>query len=328
MGETTTAEIYTPDEIEAIRTQLRSAMEVEGLSIKDVARFADIKYTTLHAWLADKYEGRNDRQAELVHKWLEARLVAGKTRAQVPPPPDFVMTKTAEDFFSAFQIAQYLPDMVMITGAPGVGKTMAADSYTSQTPNVWKVTAQPCHSTVRMFLDALSFTMGLGVVSSSERISRQIVHRLSGSGGLVIVDEVQHLPTPVLDQLRQFHDLAKVGLALVGNEHTVNRFDGFSRNAHHAQLSSRVGARVKRGKPLMKDIEILVDRWNVTGEAERKLLRVIGQKPGALRGLTKCLQMALRLASVQGGGPLTEANILMAWQQLGNDLNGDMGARA
>lgn len=319
MGETTTAEIYTPDEIEAIRAQLRAVMDAEGLTIKDVARAADIKYTTLHAWLGDKYEGRNDRQAEAVKKWLEARVVMNKTRALVAPPPSFVMTKSAEDFFSAFQVAQYLPDMVMITGAPGVGKTMAADSYACQTPNVWKVTAQPCHSTVRMFLDALSFALGLGIVSSSERISRQIVHRLSGSGGLVIVDEVQHLPTPVLDQLRQFHDMAKIGLALVGNEHTVSRFDGFSRNAHHAQLSSRVGARVKRAKPLLKDIDILVDRWNVSGDAERKLLRAIGMKPGALRGLTKCLQMAMRLAAVQGASELTEANILMAWQQLGND---------
>ena len=327
MGETTTAEIYTPDEIDAIRARLRAVMEAEGTTMKDVSRLADIKYTTLHAWLADKYEGRNDRQAEVIEKWLEARLVAAKTRALVPPPPDFVMTRSAEDFYALFQTAQYLPDMVMITGAPGVGKTMASDAYANQTPNVWKVTAQPCHSTVRMFLDALSHALGLGVVASSERISRQIVHRLSGSGGLVIVDEAQHLTSQVLDQMRTFHDLAKIGIALVGNEHVVTRIDGFSRSKDFAQLHSRVGARVRRARPLLKDIDMLVDRWDVAGEPERKLLRTIGMKPGALRGMTKCLQMALRLASVQGAGALTEANILMAWQQLGNEPTG-LGGRA
>lgn len=319
MGETTTARVYTPEQVDEIRAKLRAVLEAEGITITDVSRLSGINYTTLHAWNAGSYAGRNDVQAEKVERWLNTRAMAVQTRALVPPPPEFILTRSAEDFIGLFQLAQHLPDMVMITGAPGLGKTMAANAYQSQASNVFLITAQPCHSTVRMFLDAVAHALGLLNVSSSERIARQIVHKLSGIQGLLIIDEAQHLSSQVMDQLRSFHDLAEVGIALVGNEHVTTRIDGFSRSTQYAQLHSRIGARVRRAKPLMKDIDTLVARWEIAGEAERKLLRVIGQKPGALRGLTKCLRMALRLASVQGGSALTEANILMAWQQLGNE---------
>jgi len=319
MGETTTARVYAPEQVEEIRVKLRRVLDTEGITITDVSRQSGMAYTTLHAWHSGNYAGRDDLQAEKVKKWLDTRAMAVQTRALVPPPPEFIVTKSAEDFIGLFQLAQHLPDMVMITGAPGVGKTMAANAYLARASNVFLITAQPCHSTVRMFLDAVAHALGLGVVSTSERIARQIVHKLTGIQGLLIIDEAQHLSSPVMDQLRSFHDLAEFGIALVGNEHVVTRIDGFSRSTQYAQLHSRIGARVRRSKPLMKDIDLLVSRWEVAGEAERKLLRVIGQKPGALRGLTKCLRMALRLASVQGGSALTEENILMAWQQLGNE---------
>ena len=322
MGETTTPILYSGQQIDAIRERLKAVMDTEELRPQEVSRLADMGYATLVAWLSGKYIGRQDLQAQKIEKWLESRTIASRTRSAVKAPSEFVLTKSAGDYFALFQTAQYLPDFVMITGAPGVGKTMAAKAYAAQTPNVFLATAEPCHRTVRMFLDTLCHVLGLGAASGGEKASRQITHRLKGTGGLLIIDEAQHLSSEIMDQVRTLHDRAEVGVALLGNERVVTRIDGFARDTQYAQLHSRVGARLRRAKPLVADIDALVAQWGIEGEAEKRLLRVLGQKPGGLRGMNKCLRLAMLLAQ---GEPIQDSNIMAAWGQLGNEVSAVRG---
>ncbi len=312
----TTALSVSAEEQEAIRAQIRAVMADEDLSMTDVARGAAIPYGTFSSWMGATYNGRGDRVGAQAKRWIEARKIQQETRALAPSAPGFLMTPSAEAFQNVFAHAQHMVDLAVITGGPGVGKTMAAQAYRARTPNVWLMTAEPCFATPRMLLDDVSETLGIPREYTAQMASRAVVRKLRDSGALLIVDEAQHLSTAALDQLRTIHDLAHVGVVLVGNETIYARLEGGTRTAAFAQLFSRVGFRLPRGaKPLAKDVDVLLDAWGVQSTPERKLLHTIARKPGALRGMTKTLRMAHMMAAAEHV-PLADNHILVAYRQL------------
>ncbi len=254
----------------------------------------------------------------MAEKWLTSRVARRRARSLLPKAPDFVLTKSAIDFFGVFEHAQYTPDLAVISGGPGAGKTFACEAYRERTPNVWLLTAEPCLSSIRMLLTLLADVLGVAETRSTERLSRAIIGRVQATGGLLIVDEAQNLTTELLEQLRTVFDTGAIGITFVGDETVHARLEGLNRTAKYARLFSRVGMRLQRPVPAKRDIELLMDAWGVEGAPERRLLLAIARKPGALRGMTRCLRMAHMLAGAAGAEGVTEEHLLMAWQNLGN----------
>jgi DNA transposition AAA+ family ATPase len=307
-----------PAEYDAIRAAVRAAASADGITMTAVAKQAGVPYGTFSSWLGGTYAGRNDLLAEKALTWLDSREARASTRISLPAVPSFVATASATAFLGVLNHAQHMPDLVVIAGGAGVGKTTACNAYKAQSPNVWIITAQPCYSTVRMLLEALTEALEIAEKFSAQRISSAIMRKLTGSGGLLIVDEAQHLSSQSLDQLRTIHDIAGIGVALVGNETVFTRFGGLGHTPQYAQLFSRVGVRLTRKAALRADIEKLLDVWKIEGKRERDLLTAIARKPGALRGMTKTLRMAFGLAAASGLERPAEEHVLAAWSQLGN----------
>jgi len=311
-------ETPAPDQQEATRAAVRAAIEADGITMTAAAKQAGVAYGTFSSWMGGTYAGRTGRVAEMAQKWLDGRAARAATRVALPPVPGFVATRSAEAFFGMLSHAQHMPDMVVIAGGAGVGKTTACEAFRGRSPSVWIMTAEPCHSTVRMVLDALADALEVTERYSAQKVSAAIVRKLIGTGGLLIVDEAQHLSSQALDQLRTVHDKAKIGVALVGNETVFTRFEGVHRTAQYAQLFRRIGAKLTRPAPWKADVEALLDAWKIEGAAERKLLQVIARKPGALGGMSKTLRMAFGLAAASGLARPGEEHLLGAWSQLGN----------
>src|ERR1035437_1267786 len=53
-----------------------------------------------------------------------------------------------------------------------------------------------------------------------------------GTGGLLVIDEAQHLSVAALDQIRSIHDATDLGIALVGNQQVYARLTGGNRAAY------------------------------------------------------------------------------------------------
>lgn len=322
-----TTPMMTPEEEEAIRADVRALMAAETLTMKDIARACGVAYGTFSSWMGGTYQGRTHHVAAEARRGLDAHRTKARTRAMAPAAPGFVPTATAEMFLGGLEHAQHMAELVVITGGPGVGKTTAAREYRVRNPNVWLMTAEPVHATPRALLDDLADAVGIDARGmSGQRLSRAITIKLRGTGGLLIIDEAQHLTSQTLDQLRSLHDLAGLGIALLGNETVYARLEGGTRAAHYAQLFSRVGMRLTRVRPVQADVAALLDAWGVAGAAERALLKQIAAKPGALRGLTKVLRIAHMLAGAKGEPALTVALIRMAWSQYSSRDTIDDGA--
>jgi DNA transposition AAA+ family ATPase len=293
-------------------------LAAEGKAMAWAAKEAGISYATFAAWMAGTYQGRNEGVLAKVRIWLDARRTKQSIRAVMPKAPGFVETVTAEAIIGVLEHAQHAPDLVVITGASGIGKSMACEAYKSRAPSVWQVTCEPVTISPRKVLGLIIETFGAGDKYPGGRMSGAIVSKMRGSGGLLIVDEAQHLSSAALDQLRTIHDLAGVGVALVGNPTIYSRLEGDGRQAQFAQLYSRVGMRLDRKAVLKRDIDALLDAWRVEGVAERKLLHAITRKPGALRSMRQVLRLAFMRAAGDGRDVVQASDIAASWQQITN----------
>ena len=308
-------EDFGEERLADLRHRVAAAMQAEQLSAASVAREAGIGGSTFPAWLKNSYAGNNAAIGLQAQRWLTSRLARARTKSMLRTPPSFTWTPSAKVFVAVLEHAQFAPDLSVIVGAPGIGKTAASRQYREQNSNVWMLTCEPSGGSPRLMLENLAEAVGVAAAGASgHRVSKEIVRRITRSGGLILVDEAQHLSSQSLDQLRTIHDLSEIGVALVGNPQVFGRLEGGAHREHFAQLYSRVGMRVSRPAAQRGDIDALLDAWGLEDKRVRASCHVIARRGGMLRTMTKVLQQAFQRAQ---GDALTEDHVLDAAQQLG-----------
>ena len=297
-----------------LRVAIQAEMEREGLSVRDAAPQMEMGYSTLSAYLADKYQGSLANLNEKAAKWLDARRRGRNLRTR-RRAPDYLETPPSLAFEDVFAHAKGTPDVGMVTGGAGVGKTLAATEYRRRSNNVWIMTADTSMRSPTAILRKLS-----KIVESTERrgllVLDSIVERVEGTAGLIIIDEAQNLATESIDLLRTIHDRAEIGIVFMGNEPLRDRIEGMGRQASHAQIFSRIGMRRKRDKPQVKDVMMILDGWGISGKPLRDLCRYIAMQPGGLRGMNKTLTYAHTLAAANDRDAVTADDVNRAWRDL------------
>ncbi|EFH11606.1 AAA family ATPase [Pseudoroseomonas cervicalis] len=316
MSEHISERASTPEGQAEIRAEANSLLVSENMSLQDAARASSIPAGTLGPWLKGQYAGRNDRVATNVERWMKSRHTQEAARMVLPKDPGFVMTPSAEEYFSALTHAKIMPDMTLIAGSPGVGKTYALEEYRKRTPNVFMLTASPAMTTPRLVLDELRDTLGIDERYSAQKVEKAVMKALHGTGGLILIDEANHLTSQALDQIRSIHDQTKVGVAFAGNEKVYSRLEGGSRSVDYAQIYSRLGMRIRKVRPTPGDIDAVLNAWKVEDQQSRRVLHVIGKRPGALRNVVKTLKLAHIRASGDGLTEISAPMLDWAWSRL------------
>lgn len=319
-------ESMTPEEIEALRAEVRQIIDNEGVNQRVISEETGIAYGTLTPWVGGTYRGDNARIAGAVRRWLETRKERSRTRATLPTAPEFVPTQSALKFLDVLAYAQAAPDFAVIVGGAGIGKTTTIEHYKARNSNVFVVTAEPVLSSPNNMLSAIADAVGINE-GRQVYFSRAITAKLKSAAALIVIDEAQHLSSQALDQLRAIHDKAGVGIVVVGNESVYSRLQGTERDARFAQLFSRVGMRITQPKSRARDICALIEAWRITDEKVKALLKVIAAKPGALRLMTKVIRLATMIAAGDDAPAITEAHVRRAWTQLSSmPLDGEAAA--
>ena len=146
--------------MDALRVQVRKALDAHKLSIKQASNSSGVAHSTLSAWLNDTYKGNNTPIAEAMGRWVEALSARERMRAAAPIVPGFILTYTAKRLMAVLESAQYEVDMGLVAGNAGVGKTMAIEAYAAQNNNVWFITADPTMTSPSAVLDELIYAIG------------------------------------------------------------------------------------------------------------------------------------------------------------------------
>lgn len=306
---------FTDAELEQIRTDLKTIKD-SNITWERISRESGIPQGTISQFATSKYAGDNQKLAGRIQMWLFSRSEKEAQSRKLRREPEFQNTPTAQKFTEILRFAHTLPDIVVIAGVPGVGKTSALKNYAANNANVYMATMKPSTSSVNTMLNTLARAMGVHERSQS-KLSGAIGARIEDAGALIIVDEAQHLSSAALDELRSFHDQYGTGLALVGNTAIYTQLEGGGRQTSFAQLFSRIGMRITQAKPVQEDVCMLLDAWEVPDNL-RRTLKAIAAKPGALRVLNKTLTLAYMLAAGSDNG-ITEAHVKAAYERLSTE---------
>lgn len=296
--------------------KIKQLLEEKGMTQAEIARQTGISAGALSAYLNGSYAGNQ----ESIKHALERFLVAQEKKTAVfVEAPQFIEIPTAKKVFAALDMAKILPTMVTVYGASGVGKTKACQEYKKLNKNVWLITASPARATISAILYELALEIGINdAPRRKDRLSRMITKKLTGTQGLVIIDESDHLPYDALEELRIIQEEAEVGFALIGNDKVYTRIQGGVNQAHeYARLWSRIGNHCGLKASTKGDIKAIASAWglDINDKDLMTVLFDIGGKAGGLRALTQYLRLAGMTAKGQGTA-MTLDLILQAKQQM------------
>ena len=214
---------------------------------------------------------------------------------KLPAGPGWVDTPSSRRIFAALACAREDGEIAVIHGGTGVGKTMTAERYRSESKNVWIAGMSQAKNRLRPMLEEVMRACGLAHVhGSAYRMEREIVEKIRQSRdwedevsrGLLVIDEAQHLDHPQIEELRTLHDESGCGLALLGND----AFGARIQLPEFAALASRVDARVHLEAAADADVAALLDAWGVGGAKALGQALAFAAPPRGLRGLARALQ--------------------------------------
>jgi len=304
----------------------RLILEDDALNQQVVSNQSGVGKTVLSLWLNDNYSGDNQGVEAKLRDWLQKRDEGARAAAANPVPedPPFYNTPTATQvIWPILQYAQMRGSLALIYGGAGVCKSSTTAEYKRRMPNVWSVQATPATSRLSPFLNLVANELSLTLISSKPAIVEQaIVEKLTGTKGLLIIDDAQFLTIETLYQAAWLRERASFGIVFMGNE-----FIHGSMQKGFAQLYSRVGKRRKLSRPTRGDLVACLDAWEshqglppgtlrrdiedfFWGKGEGKLGPV--RQDGGLRNVSETLALAVFLA--QGAGQSVELkHVRAAW---------------
>ncbi|EON1604790.1 AAA family ATPase [Escherichia coli] len=303
--------------ISNIRAGLRTLVENEETTFKQIALESGLSTGTISSFINDKYNGDNERVSQILQRWLEKYHAV----AELPEPPRFVETQTVKQIWTSMRFASLTESIAVVCGNPGVGKTEAAREYRRTNNNVWMITITPSCASVLECLTELAFELGMNDAPRRKGpLSRALRRRLEGTQGLVIIDEADHLGAEVLEELRLLQESTRIGLVLMGNHRVYSNMTGGNRTVEFARLFSRIAKRTAINKTKKADVKAIADAWQINGEKELELLQQIAQKPGALRILNHSLRLAAMTAHGKGER-VNEDYLRQAFRELDLDVD-------
>lgn len=304
-----------PVDVEEQRGWLMAHKEQTGASWPMLAQQTGIPNGTISQFGPGTYKGNNDEIARKIYRYRQHLAAQAEIDAEAPAIPGYVDTPTSHRILSLLKWA-HRGRIVVAAMGPGTSKTFTARHYQASVTNVWMVTMTPSTASMNNMQIELLAVMGeRDAHGSSQTLSRRIKERINNSGGLILIDEAQHLSEKALEEIRSWYDATGTGIALIGNEMVIGRLEGGARKAAYAQLFSRVGMRHIQNLPLAEDARVIAGAWGVEDAKQIAFITQKAMMPGGLRGITMMLELATMIAASESRA-LQLTHLGDAWTQL------------
>ncbi|ACL05265.1 B transposition protein domain protein [Desulfatibacillum aliphaticivorans] len=302
---------------EKLREQVKTLL-AEGVTQTQIAKEIDMSPSAINGWVKGSYQGDNEKLEAKIEQWLAGREERKQVTSALPAKPDFLELEVAQKITHLLSYTQMTANIGVVYGPPGVGKSKALWKYAKDRPNVWIVTGRPSIKCVASFLVEIARKMKIARVNKrAAMLTDELIFKLKGTGGLIIVDEAQHLTAQTLEELRCIKDCAEIGVVLAGNEYVYARLAGDG-TAVFAQFFSRIGRKLRLKKPSENDIKAICQAMGVTEPMAQKYCVEIAHKPEAMRGMIETIQVAALFAN-GAGQELGLKHIKAAWKDREQD---------
>lgn len=281
--------------------QIKHIIDNGEISQAKLAKEIGITSGALSSHLNGKYQGDVEKINTALESWLEQR---NERQNRLMIAPDFIETETAAEVMKGMRYAHLLGTITTVYGASGVGKTTSAREYQRRNPNVWIITASPSRATLSETLYEMALELGINDAPKRKgTLSRLIVKKLTDTKGLFVIDEADHLPYDVLEEIRLIQEQCQIGFVLIGNDKVYNRMRGGAHQSHElARLWSRVAKHNSIKQCTENDVIAIADAWQLDS-GNKKLIQMLNdicKHGGGLRILTQILRLAWVSAKSEG----------------------------
>ncbi|MEM6334521.1 MAG: AAA family ATPase [Planctomycetota bacterium] len=323
----------TDEQIAQVRDDFARVLDLPGVTADRIGQALGEGYSANTLVKLLEFESRESsklRDPDRIARGVNAFLELIGQRAEGRLPRGFVKTAVAERMLTVIERTAILGFISVITGPPGVGKTMAIDVARSIVPGSVVLRIRATTKTPSAFIHALAAKLRLyGTKTSSAIAEAKVIEHLAGTGRLLILDEANRLPPAALEVVRDLHDEAGVGVVLVG---TVEMLDTIDCEDIFGQLSSRIGMRYDvtpdaargpddGGRPLYTPDEVervfMSSKVRLTGDGLSMLTR-ISNLPG-LGGLRLASKVVYLATGVAGDEPIDARLLRRALRKIQGD---------
>jgi len=281
-----------------------------GISVTRIANETGLMAAQIEAWANDPAAFRDAHRvigqpslAESIESAIETRFA--ELDAERKANPARIETSVMLKAMNAFSMARGAIALVDFTAPSGAGKSEAIAEYVARCRReegfscpIWVVELDEYSLSSKAVLTMIAEKMkGVIQTGSEHELARRIETYTEGKGGLLIVDEAQHLGDAqninglkIINGLRRFVDRKLFGIALVNNGEIYRRVQA----GKHAQLASRMAAwRVEVGGVTDDDVDRVMAAWGVSGRREREYCIKAAAREGCLRAFTEVFRSAL-----------------------------------
>ena len=278
--------------IEATNQFLEENTEV---SQEKLAKMAGISGSSLSAFLKGQYAGRAENVAKKVQQVLDDEA-ARSSAVMAVREPDVVMTTVMREMEAGLQYATNRNDILVVYGAPGIGKTVTLRRWCAGHANSIFFTASPNIHNGRDVMEEVLEAMGKRQTGRNKALEKAIIQALTGTNRTIIIDEAHFLRLSALETLRRIHDVTGVPLILVGNPAILDIINEQNKTLT-GQFFSRAVRIALSHKATMDDVKsiVLQNGVDMNQDCLDELYKVASGN-GALRVMTKLFLFAWTVA--------------------------------
>lgn len=279
-----------------IREQFLEWKEQNGYSAHDISRLLRVNNRAVALYL----EGKEGLSVSLVQNaflaFLDNQNRLKKGIQENLLPSSFVMTSPSRELWDLLEYAHDNTCFAVGSACSGIGKTMTILAFVSADPNTVMVTAD---LTIRRPFKLLRVLGNLLEVpsryDSASFLLDTIIEKLEGSRRLVVVDDAHFLSWENFEILRKIFDMAKVGVALIGQPRLYDEMRG-KKGFLYDQLVSRIGMRRDLSAIKREDVRMICDELYPAGLEKRAVdfLFKKAQGQGRFRPMMNIFKLALK----------------------------------
>jgi len=308
----------TPDEAyEATVAACRAEMKAFGLSNAQASHEMGrgVSSGTLSKWLRGVYEGDVPKVTERVALWLQTRAEAAERDMAAAGIDRHVDLGVTEEIEATLAHAQATGDIVLVHGLSGSGKSWAVERYCAGHTAAYYATMTGAVFTLAGLLGRVAETVGAGGDHPSALAGeRAVIERLEGRRALLCIDEAHNLRPKLLDELRSIRDLAKCGLAYVGEDGVWNTL---AKSSRCDRIVGRIGVRLPLRPVAEADVVDLARSVlkRAPTRKERECLLAAAREAGGLHSLRRVFERAWRLSRAAGQRTIAAEHIAAATER-------------
>jgi len=274
---------------------------IESGTIESINRAADamgISSPRLSSFLSGKYKGNVKKTQEIVQSFVDLVKERGLyQQSEIEFVPEIENTKM---ILNIVRLTHVQRTIGIITGRSGFGKTMALQNYAAEHKDVIYIEVDSSYSP-KVLMQEIHQACGYNGTGHLNKMKKEIVNKLNGTGRLLVIDQAEYLSDKSLDLLRTIHDKAKIGLLIAGLPKLMENVKGIG--GIHEQIYTRIGAALELNPLKNEDMIKLINTYIPGTKHYKEIIEKVRRNARVLWILTR---EAKRIAEGRGTEITTE----------------------